>query len=85
MRVQAQCALVTPVFKVNVLIQSNRSLKVWVSAGIFLPTAVAGLMSPLVIVPELGLEFLRLPLASFPMTAFGFPQGLNPSAGGGSL
>lgn len=72
--VQGQCALVTALFKANVLIQPNRCLKVQVSAAIFPPTSVAGLMSHLVIVPEFGLEFLRPPLASFPVTALGFPK-----------
>lgn len=64
----------TALFKANVLIQPNRSLKVRVSAAIFPPTCAAGLMSHLAIVPEFGLECLRPPLASFPVTALGFPK-----------
>lgn len=82
--VQVQCAFVTALIKMNVLIQPTRSLNVWVLAGIVAPTLVAGLMSPLVAVPEFGLRFLRPPLDSFPVIDFGFPD-LNSDAGGGSL
>lgn len=54
--VQVQCAFVTALIKMNVLIQPTRILKVCVSAGIVAPTSVTELMPPLVAVPEFGLS-----------------------------